>query len=310
MAALSRSYIPPGAHLGKQKSLAASFSSSIDGGGGTATTPSSLSPYLHCSSGRHFRDGRTGQSVGGPIHPSNSSSSSPTTAAAVTRGVSHVDKAPTAVPDDQLRTLESFRYVAQVQGGTLEVRPLESREDVDGAVRLLLMSFSDAWWNRTPRKVRLQKFWVQQYVERKKGQRPHATTLVGFYRVDGEAVAEPQLACTAEVWFDERGASDDPPEPVPPRGAPYICNMTVNDKLRRRRIGWHLLEACEKLITKMCSYNAVYLHCRVRNKAPLGMYKKAGYMIVNTDSLWVLARFKHRKHLICKQLRGGCIEIN
>lgn len=70
---------------------------------------------------------------------------------------------------------------------------------------------------------------------------PHAVTLVGFFRErkengDGdeeEEGGEEKLAGTVEVCFDKIGANASPPTPTPPKNSPYICNMTVQEQLRR-----------------------------------------------------------------------------
>lgn len=46
----------------------------------------------------------------------------------------------------------------------------------------------------------------------------------------------------------------------------------------------------------------VYLHCRMVDKVPLSMYKKAGYHVIKTDSILVWLTLQRRKHLMCKRL--------
>lgn len=70
----------------------------------------------------------------------------------------------------------------------------------------------------------------------------------------------------------------------------------------RRGIGWHLLKASEELISQMSSSREVYLHCRMIDPAPLNMYRKAGYTIVETDNIFILLTLQRRKHLMCKVL--------
>jgi len=70
----------------------------------------------------------------------------------------------------------------------------------------------------------------------------------------------------------------------------------------RRGIGWHLLKASEELISQMSSSREVYLHCRMIDTAPLNMYRKAGYTIVETDNIFILLTLQRRKHLMCKVL--------
>lgn len=70
----------------------------------------------------------------------------------------------------------------------------------------------------------------------------------------------------------------------------------------RRGIGWHLLKASEELISQMSSSREVYLHCRMIDTAPLNMYRKAGYTIVETDNIFILLALQRRKHLMWKVL--------
>lgn len=149
-------------------------------------------------------------------------------------------------------------------------------------------------------------FLIKQYLIEKRGVMPHAVTLIGFYREEGddgeEREKEEELAGTVELSFDKRGANASPPTPTPPKDCPYICNMTVKKPLRRKGIGWHLLKASEELISHMSSSRSAYLHCRMIDSAPFSMYKKAGYEIVKTDSFFVLLMLQRRKHLMRKEL--------
>jgi len=52
----------------------------------------------------------------------------------------------------------------------------------------------------------------------------------------------------------------------------------------------------------MNSTREVYLHCRMIDAAPFNMYIKAGYKVVNTDSIFILLMLQRRKHLMCKKL--------
>lgn len=140
---------------------------------------------------------------------------------------------------------------------------------------------------------------IKQYVIERRGLMPHTATLIGFYREGDE---EEQLAGTVEVSFDKKGANASPPSPAPPKNSPYICNMTVKKSLRRRGIGWHLLKACEELISQMTISREVYLHCRMIDVAPFNMYTKADYSIIKTDNFLVLLTLQRRKHLMRKRL--------
>lgn len=86
----------------------------------------------------------------------------------------------------------------------------------------------------------LLRFLVKQYLIERRAVMPHAVTLVGFFRErkengdgDEEEGGEEKLAGTVEVCFDKIGANASPPTPTPPKNSPYICNMTVQEQLRR-----------------------------------------------------------------------------
>lgn len=70
----------------------------------------------------------------------------------------------------------------------------------------------------------------------------------------------------------------------------------------RRGIGWHLLRAGEELITKMSPSREVYLHCRIVDEGPFNMYTKAGYSVVQTDSILTLLTLQRRRRLMRKEL--------
>uniref|UniRef100_A0A1D1XYC9 Threonine--tRNA ligase n=1 Tax=Anthurium amnicola TaxID=1678845 RepID=A0A1D1XYC9_9ARAE len=170
---------------------------------------------------------------------------------------------------DKLHFLDGFRYAYEFPHGSLEVR-LMSPEEVGATVKLLAESFADSMWIPS-RYIRFLEFLVEQYVLQKRAQLPHAATLVVYYQARGGV--EAQLAGTAEVSFNALGGNVSPPSPIPPRDAPYICNMTVKETLRR-----------------------------LIDKGPLNMYEKAGYSIVKTDNIFVWLRLQQRKHLMCKEL--------
>lgn len=180
---------------------------------------------------------------------------------------------------------------------------------MDDTVALLAESFAESMvWPSGY--LSLLRFLVKQYLIERRALMPHTATLIGFYRGkenerlehEEEEEEEEELAGTVEVCFDKRGANASPPTPTPPKNSPYICNMSVDKPLRRRGIGWHLLKASEELISQMNSTREVYLHCRMIDAAPFNMYMKAGYKVVNTDSIFILLMLQRRKHLMCKKL--------
>ncbi|KAK4598206.1 hypothetical protein RGQ29_015614 [Quercus rubra] len=209
---------------------------------------------------------------------------------------------------EKLKLLEDFRYYQELESGSLWIRVMRA-EEMDDTVALLAESFAESMvWPSGY--LSLLRFLVKQYLIERRALMPHTATLIGFYREkenerlenEEEEEEEEELAGTVEVCFDKRGANASPPTPTPPKNSPYICNMSVDKPLRRRGIGWHLLKASEELISQMNSTREVYLHCRMIDAAPFNMYIKAGYKVVNTDSIFILLMLQRRKHLMCKKL--------
>ncbi|KAG4159258.1 hypothetical protein ERO13_D02G165000v2 [Gossypium hirsutum] len=200
---------------------------------------------------------------------------------------------------EKLKALESFVYLQELESWSLWVRVMRI-EEMDMTVGLLALSFAESMLMSLQYEA-LLRFFVKQYLIERRASMPHAVTLVGFYREEGGKRGE-ELAGTVEVCFDKRGANASPPTPTPPRNSPYICNMTVTKELRRRGIGWHLLKASEELISQMTSSKEIYLHCRMIDEAPFNMYIKAGYNVIQTDSIFILLTLQRRKHLMCKKL--------
>lgn len=132
----------------------------------------------------------------------------------------------------RLRTLDSFNLSNPLPhaAGSIQIRPV-APDEVGPAVALLAESFVDSLWMPNGY-VKLLEILVRQYVDERRRLMPHAVMLVGFYKEEEEREEE-ELACTAEVSFDARGANAAPPTPLPPKNCPYICNMTVKKTLRR-----------------------------------------------------------------------------
>ncbi|KAK3141993.1 hypothetical protein QOZ80_4BG0340800 [Eleusine coracana subsp. coracana] len=252
------------------------------------------------------------------LAPLAASSSSPSPSPAGSGG-GGVFLSPSALA--QLDELAAFRYEHAFPHGHLTVRALGRGPNDDAVaealVRLLTTSFSETVrWAPAQRYAQLLTFVIRRYLYERRGLAPHAAVLVGFYRpADGDGAAteegvgededgedEGEMACTAEVSFDEMGAPGAPPTPTPPLEFPYMCNMTVKTSLRRRGIAKQLLKACEALVIKMDAKRRVYLHCRIIDQVPFNMYIKAGYSIVQTDSILVWLSLQKRKHLMSKEL--------
>ena len=137
---------------------------------------------------------------------------------------------------EKLKSLEGFSYSKELESGFLWVRVMKS-EEMDITVALLAESFAESML-LPPSYNSLLRFFIKQYLMERRALMPHAVTLVGFFRErkeDSTAEEEEaeQLAGTVEVSFDKRGANASPPTPTPPKNSPYICNMTVQQQLRR-----------------------------------------------------------------------------
>ncbi|KGN51828.1 uncharacterized protein LOC101210740 [Cucumis sativus] len=202
---------------------------------------------------------------------------------------------------EKLKLLGDFGYFKELESGFIWVRVMRD-DELDATVGLLAESFAESmFWPSSY--ISLLRFLVKQYLIERRALMPHTATLIGFYkRKDADEEEAEQLAGTVEVCFDKRGANASPPTPTPPKDSPYICNMTVQKELRRRGIGWHLLKAGEELISQMSTSREVYLHCRMIDNAPFNMYTKAGYSVVQTDTIIILLMLQRRKHLMRKKL--------
>ncbi|XP_075485446.1 GCN5-related N-acetyltransferase 5, chloroplastic isoform X2 [Primulina tabacum] len=200
------------------------------------------------------------------LSASHSSSSSPSPAASVQNPL-QTGRFLTNKELESLEFLGNYSYHQQLESGFLWVRVMRE-EEMDITATLLSESFAES-----------------------------------ILIPNGENGEDDfELAGTVELTFDEKGYNASPPSPTPPKNSPYICNMAVRNPLRRRGIGWHLLNAGEELISRMSSSREVYLHCRIIDEAPFNMYTKAGYGVVKTDSILTLLTLQRRKHLMRKDL--------
>ncbi|GLJ28376.1 hypothetical protein SUGI_0558320 [Cryptomeria japonica] len=199
---------------------------------------------------------------------------------------------------EQLKSLENFVYEHRIDHGCLVIKALDN-EHMEDTSELLTDCLAEIVWR--PLNYRpLLKFSIREYMRERAARVPHVVTLIGLY---SEREGEWTFGGTAEVSFNSKGVSEFQATPAPPKGSPYLCNMAVSKDLRRRGIGWQLLKASEKLATQMGS-SEMYLHCRIIDKAPLNMYTKAGYKVVQTETgnILTLLTWQRRKHLMYKKL--------
>lgn len=198
---------------------------------------------------------------------------------------------------EMLKFLENFEYNHRFDHGLLVVKVM-STEHMGDTEELLTDSFAELMWGPLTYRP-LLRLTVREHMVDRRAFIPHAATLVGLY-TEGES-GKWILGGTVELSFNSEGSAEFPPTPIPPRGAPYLCNMAVNKSLRRKGIGWHLLKASEELVPQMGS-SEMYLHCRIIDKAPFNMYTKAGYNVVQTDNIFALLSLQRRRHLMYKKL--------
>lgn len=198
---------------------------------------------------------------------------------------------------EMLKLLENFEYKHRFDHGLLVVKVM-STEHMGNTEELLTDSFADLMWGPLTYRP-LLRLTVRQHMIERRAFIPHAATLVGLY-TEGDS-GEWILGGTVELSFNSEGSAEFSPTPIPPKGAPYLCNMAVNKNLRRRGIGWHLLKASEELVPQMGS-SEMYLHCRIIDKTPFNMYTKAGYNVVQTDNIFALLALQRRRHLMYKKL--------
>eukprot|EP00252_Welwitschia_mirabilis_P007299 TRINITY_DN18549_c0_g1_i2.p1 TRINITY_DN18549_c0_g1~~TRINITY_DN18549_c0_g1_i2.p1 ORF type:complete len:322 (+),score=53.08 TRINITY_DN18549_c0_g1_i2:296-1261(+) len=194
-----------------------------------------------------------------------------------------------------LEILESFEYKHAFDDGPLVVKFMNS-EYMSSTEDLLTESFVDLMWGPLTYRPIL-KLSVRENMLDRRSIIPHSATLVALHAPNqGDWV----LVGTVELSFNAKGSSPLMPTPIPPKDAPYLCNMAVDKKFRRRGIGKHLLMASEKLVQEMGS-NEMYLHCRIIDLVPFGMYTKAGYNVVQTDNIFALLTLQRRRHLLYKK---------
>jgi len=197
---------------------------------------------------------------------------------------------------EMLKLLENFEYKHRFDHGLLVTKVMNT-ERIGDTEELLTDSFAELMWGPLTYRP-LLRLTVREHMIERRAFIPHAATLVGLY-TEGES-GECILGGTVELSFNSEGSAEFPPTPIPPKGAPYLCNMAVNKSLRRRGIGWHLLKASEELVTQMGS-SEMYLHCRIIDKAPFNMYTKAGYNVAQTDNIFALLSLQRRRHLMYKK---------
>ncbi|MCO5567698.1 hypothetical protein L7F22_021392 [Adiantum nelumboides] len=204
-----------------------------------------------------------------------------------------------------LEKVLKFKVTANNLQGQLVIRAVRI-EQIKGLENLLTDSYSELM--RGPLTYRPVLAWIlSSYLRERQTHLPNTVTLVGLYKPSEETMVHEELAPkwwlagAVEVSFNASGKPDGMQAPLPPEDAPFLSNMAVLKRFRRRGIGRELLKAAEQLALQMGS-TEMYLHCRMVDEAPLNMYRSTGYSVLETDSILSLLLFQRRRHLMYKQL--------
>eukprot|EP00250_Pteridium_aquilinum_P031216 c43252_g1_i1 orf=675-2162(-) len=214
-------------------------------------------------------------------------------------------RALTPLEQENLDQLMRFKLTSDDVKGQLVIRAVRT-EQLRDLETLLTDSYSELMWG--PLTYRPVLEWIlSTYLRERQAYLPHAVTLVGLY-APSEETNDPEVstckwwvAGAVEISFNASGKPKDMQTPLPPEDAPFLSNMAVLKKFRRRGIGRELLRAAEQLAVQMGG-TEMYLHCRMIDEAPLNMYKKSGYAVAETDSILSLLLFQRRRHLMYKTL--------
>ncbi|MCO5613541.1 hypothetical protein L7F22_067818 [Adiantum nelumboides] len=204
-----------------------------------------------------------------------------------------------------LEKVLKFKVTTNNLQGQLVIRAVRI-EQIKDLENLLTDSYSELMWG--PLTYRPVLAWIlSSYLRERQAQLPNSATLVGLYKPSEETMVHEELAPkwwlagAVEVSFNASGKPDGMQAPLPPEDAPFLSNMAVLKRFRRRGIGRELLKAAEQLALQMGS-TEMYLHCRMVDEAPLNMYRSSGYSVLETDSILSLLLFQRRRHLMYKQL--------
>jgi ribosomal protein S18 acetylase RimI-like enzyme len=103
-----------------------------------------------------------------------------------------------------------------------------------------------------------------------------------------------ELAAVVEICLETPNGQLAPPIQSPfrsivpnPTEQPYLCNLCVADKHKRKGLGKMLCQLCEELVQIHWGKDVMYLHVEQRNSAAQALYKGLGYTIVTPGlSAW------------------------
>ncbi|GAX83768.1 hypothetical protein CEUSTIGMA_g11193.t1 [Chlamydomonas eustigma] len=114
------------------------------------------------------------------------------------------------------------------------------------------------------------------------------------------SVQGPQLWGAAEISLNartrERHLTLNPPD-----NEPYLCNMAVAIRHRRKGVAKLLLQSAEQ-VSNIAGKKRMYLHLRLQDNVPSMLYNKAGFKAVEEDP-WIVEVFgMDRCYLMLKEL--------
>lgn len=90
-----------------------------------------------------------------------------------------------------------------------------------------------------------------------------------------------------------------------PSNYPYLSNLAVSSKYRRRGIAQKLLSVCETIVQER-GFQNLYLHVLEDNYKARQLYVKAGYGLKQIEFCWYARLFRYpRRLLLHKQLAAG-----
>jgi ribosomal protein S18 acetylase RimI-like enzyme len=72
----------------------------------------------------------------------------------------------------------------------------------------------------------------------------------------------------------------------PPPELPYLVNLAVHPKHRRRGLGAQLVVACERVAREEWGYSEMFLYVRKQNMPALSLYYSLGYVCEFSEPVW------------------------
>lgn len=177
----------------------------------------------------------------------------------------------------------SFSYPSQTQTGQpAQALPSElgvtlhtaQLRDVPALSRLLADSFHppNSWW-----------FWLYPLLRlgihedlrtRLKHQRPQYKCWTATGSTQPRVIGTVEIAVRpihdGHCWFE----------------APYVSNLAVHPRYRRRGIARELLLKCEPQAVRW-GFEEIYLHVLDNNRQAQGLYERLGYQVVSTEFTYI-----------------------